>query len=334
MTAGEEKPPTFIMRWDRGREISFEGRYSRQGVKQPFGYTGYRYDFVGDTYFAQAREYQPAYGRFLAEDIRRGRTAILKTRNCYGYCWNNPVGMVDLNGMEPELPGEKIWFQKAPSPEENLDAIVSGLMEPKKEKKSSSSFVDLEEIWSTIQATPMPEAAPLEEDYGGGITAKIREVTKDWNGVLVGSVTYNLGVIERVSGGFQVANDWHGNHAIYHVEGTGVQLGASSNLSFEVGWLKGSSIKSAEGFSVDVGGSLGLGYVGGVSIIFGENDSGKLEFSGVMVEIGSGAALEGHVSMSNATKIVEWNWFDLLDKFEFFLQDLFDGKTNTELCKN
>ena len=42
-----------------GRETSFEGRCSRQGEKQPFGYTGYRYDVIGQTYFAQAREYRP-----------------------------------------------------------------------------------------------------------------------------------------------------------------------------------------------------------------------------------------------------------------------------------
>ena len=36
------------------------------GEHQPFGFTGYRYDDISGTYFAQAREYQP--GR---EDLRR-----------------------------------------------------------------------------------------------------------------------------------------------------------------------------------------------------------------------------------------------------------------------
>ncbi len=34
----------------------------------PFGYTGYRYDNVAGTYFAQAREYVPRIGRFVGED--------------------------------------------------------------------------------------------------------------------------------------------------------------------------------------------------------------------------------------------------------------------------
>ena len=39
---------------------------------QPFGYTGYRYDNVADTYFAQAREYVPRVGRFAGEDWIKG----------------------------------------------------------------------------------------------------------------------------------------------------------------------------------------------------------------------------------------------------------------------
>ena len=41
-----------------------EDAYNTQGQIQPFGYTGYRYDKVADTYFAQAREYMPGVGRF------------------------------------------------------------------------------------------------------------------------------------------------------------------------------------------------------------------------------------------------------------------------------
>ena len=42
--------------------------YKTQGKIQPFGYTGYRYDKVADTYFAQAREYMQGVGRFGGED--------------------------------------------------------------------------------------------------------------------------------------------------------------------------------------------------------------------------------------------------------------------------
>lgn len=45
-------------------EKEASNRYSRQGEGQPFGYTGYRYDAVGGTYFAQAREYKAEFGSF------------------------------------------------------------------------------------------------------------------------------------------------------------------------------------------------------------------------------------------------------------------------------
>ena len=45
--------------------------YDRQGEEQPFGYTGYRFDDVSGTYFAQAREYQVGNG-FTAEDLVKG----------------------------------------------------------------------------------------------------------------------------------------------------------------------------------------------------------------------------------------------------------------------
>ena len=79
-------------------------QYSRQGEHQPFGFTGYRYDDISGTYFAQAREYQPGEGRFTAEDILRGRNTIPKTLNRYGYCWGNPIQYVDVNGRDPITP--------------------------------------------------------------------------------------------------------------------------------------------------------------------------------------------------------------------------------------
>ena len=39
---------------------------------QPFGYTGYQYDNISNLYFAQARYYDPALGRFVSEDRVKG----------------------------------------------------------------------------------------------------------------------------------------------------------------------------------------------------------------------------------------------------------------------
>ena len=88
-----------------GKELEEDGipsPYTMQGEGQPLGYTGYRYDTDSATYFAQAREYQPQTGRFCAQDVVAGNGAVPVTLNRYGYCWGNPVGMVDLNGLTPE----------------------------------------------------------------------------------------------------------------------------------------------------------------------------------------------------------------------------------------
>mgnify|MGYP003081828698 CR=1 FL=1 len=77
--------------------------YGTQGQVQPFGYTGYRYDRVAETYFAQAREYVPKVGRFAGEDLIKGNIEQPLSLNWYGYCFGNPLGLVDRDG---KLAGE------------------------------------------------------------------------------------------------------------------------------------------------------------------------------------------------------------------------------------
>ena len=77
--------------------------YKTQGKIQPFGYTGYRHDKVADTYFAQAREYMPSVGRFGGEDWIKGNIEKPFSLNQYGYCWGNPIGLVDRDGKTPEM---------------------------------------------------------------------------------------------------------------------------------------------------------------------------------------------------------------------------------------
>ena len=75
-----------------------------QGVtgELPLGFTGYMRDDISDTLFAQAREYMPEIGRFMGRDILKGRVEQPRSLNEYAYCHNDPVGFVDLNGMEEE----------------------------------------------------------------------------------------------------------------------------------------------------------------------------------------------------------------------------------------
>ena len=80
-----------------------EDAYNTQGQIQPFGYTGYRYDNVADTYFAQAGEYMPGVGRSAGEDWVKGSIEKPFSLNQYGYCFRNPFGLVDYDG---KLAGE------------------------------------------------------------------------------------------------------------------------------------------------------------------------------------------------------------------------------------
>ena len=80
-----------------------EDTYCTQGHLQPFGYTGYRYDKVADTYFAQAREYVAGVGRFAGEDWIKGEISYPTSLNQYGYCLGNPEKFVDLDGKTPTI---------------------------------------------------------------------------------------------------------------------------------------------------------------------------------------------------------------------------------------
>ena len=106
---------------DAGKELEDAGipnPYDGQGVEQPFGYTGYRHDGISGTYFAQAREYRPEDGRFMAEDVIKGNVILPKTLNSYGYCYGNPLLYVDRDGKFPMIPMPVIT-------EEDMDKIYN-----------------------------------------------------------------------------------------------------------------------------------------------------------------------------------------------------------------
>ncbi|MCL2287274.1 MAG: DUF6531 domain-containing protein [Firmicutes bacterium] len=75
---------------------------SSTGDTQPFGFTGYQWDAVAGTWYAQAREYDAYTGRFVSEDLVKGFIEAPFTLNQYAYCWNNPMNLVDLNGLWPQ----------------------------------------------------------------------------------------------------------------------------------------------------------------------------------------------------------------------------------------
>ena len=94
---GEEGEVTESYGYDEfGRDL-----YGNQGKVQPFGYTGYQYDRVSGTYFAQAREYGADVGRFTKKDtFQYSKKGLLQSLNLYGYCMQSPLNYVDGNGHE------------------------------------------------------------------------------------------------------------------------------------------------------------------------------------------------------------------------------------------
>jgi RHS repeat-associated protein len=71
-----------------------------QGLVQPFGYTGYRYDSLAGTYFAQAREYNSLTSRMSSPDLHKGDVVSPQSLNPYLYVENNPIRYVDPDGCK------------------------------------------------------------------------------------------------------------------------------------------------------------------------------------------------------------------------------------------
>ncbi|HIZ81846.1 MAG TPA: RHS repeat-associated core domain-containing protein [Candidatus Mediterraneibacter pullistercoris] len=97
-----------------------EDLYGNQGEIQPFGYTGYQKDGVAGTYYAQAREYQALSGSFTGQDKIMGFVESPFTLNRYGYCFNNPMNLVDLNGAWPQ------WIEDIGNGIKNVGEWIEG----------------------------------------------------------------------------------------------------------------------------------------------------------------------------------------------------------------
>ncbi|MBQ7429211.1 MAG: RHS repeat-associated core domain-containing protein [Butyrivibrio sp.] len=84
------------------KEANHKHGYTTDGnIIQPFAFTGYQEDEVSGLKFAQARFYDATTGRFQSEDNVKGFMDSPFTLNHYGYCWGNPVGLVDADGNLP-----------------------------------------------------------------------------------------------------------------------------------------------------------------------------------------------------------------------------------------
>ena len=66
------------------------------------GFASYGKEPIACLLFAEAREYDPNIGRFIARDQQAGLAAFTQTLNRYTYCWNSPLGYIDVNGLWPQ----------------------------------------------------------------------------------------------------------------------------------------------------------------------------------------------------------------------------------------
>lgn len=99
---------------------------SERSKKQPFAFAGYQIDSVGEMYYAQARRYDAHMGRFISEDKISGFAVAPFTLNRYGYCWNQPVDLVDLDGRFPSWGEVQEWWNSDVYGEETVNSKTIG----------------------------------------------------------------------------------------------------------------------------------------------------------------------------------------------------------------
>lgn len=128
---------------------------------QPFGYTGYQMEAAGGLYFAQARRYDANNGRFISEDKISGSIVRPISLNRYGYCWNNPLVLVDLDGYKPKkIKGEDSEDENTYSTEINYDTPTVTFCVDAPEEGSRNAINDNLDVGHTF----------IIIDYGNGTT--------------------------------------------------------------------------------------------------------------------------------------------------------------------
>ena len=135
-----------------------EDTYCTQGHLQPFGYTGYRYDNIADTYFAQAREYVAGVGRFAGEDWIKGEIYYPQATNIYVYCLANPLKFYDPTGLDSYVFYDETNFAKQAKDEASR---ISNYWGTKVNLISVDSNQDFKDRWNMIEDSNIEEISLL-----------------------------------------------------------------------------------------------------------------------------------------------------------------------------
>ena len=103
MSRGQCVKGTVLLTHDTwGKKVTTTGTLAGTlGLFQPFRYRGYVYDWETGFYYLQSRYYDPTTGRFISADVLLSTGQGVLGHNCYAYCLDNPVMMVDDQGDAP-----------------------------------------------------------------------------------------------------------------------------------------------------------------------------------------------------------------------------------------
>ncbi len=174
-----------------------EDTYNTQGQIQPFGYTGYRYDNVANTYFAQAREYVPGVGRFAGEDWIKGKIYYPQTINVYLYCLANSLKFYDPTGLDCYVFYDETNFSRQAADEASR---ISNYWRTKVNLISVDSNKDFQEVWNKIEDGNVeeisllfhgqPQALIINEGENSFLT--ISDEVYSWDGSIVYNKTFGF----------------------------------------------------------------------------------------------------------------------------------------------
>ena len=211
-------------------------------------------DRIAGTYYAQAREYRAETGRFDGRDIIKGYAAAPYTLNEYGYCWNNPMALVDLDGAWPE------W--------EDIDEWIQDIKDKNKDKDGTYT------IGLNISATPsfwqFDGTIGISFDWKGNVALQIAGA----GGPTIG--TPAMGILE-----YQTITN---ANSVYALEGMGIQAGGSAAipipetpisaiLSGDVNFMGDIKEKYPDAIGLTLAAGLGFGRGGEAHIEWGDTQT-------------------------------------------------------------
>ena len=218
--------------------------YENQWEARPFGYTGYQYDSITGTYYAQAREYEPGVGRFAGMDVIGGFVDVPTTLNRYGYCLQNPVRLVDLNGKAPKYLGNKDDETAIGLPDPNTK-YYDGNLNAKKGTFSIGVTADVT-LFVGVQI-----GACLSIDRHGNVALQMSGANPgDWRGS-----SYFGGIDAGVSKTVQFTNA----ETVYDLERLGESIGGSGGFAgyFGVDAINLNGDNKIDGYAISTGVGVG-----------------------------------------------------------------------------